>query len=60
MLHQLKNNKADADNIFQSSQSSSILIKAEKPFKVEFDGEVITTQCARFSLLKERIRVCTN
>jgi diacylglycerol kinase family enzyme len=60
ILHQLQNNKTDADNVFNSSQSSSILIKAEKPFKVEFDGEVITTHCARFSLLKERIRVCTN
>jgi len=60
ILHQLQNNKADTDNIFSSSQSSSILVKAEKPFKVEFDGEVITTQCARFSVLNKRIRVCTN
>ena len=60
ILHQLQNNKADAANVFNSSQSSSILIKAEKPFKVEFDGEVITTHCARFSLLKKRIRVCIN
>jgi diacylglycerol kinase family enzyme len=60
LLHQLQNDKSDAANVFNSSQSSSILIKAEKPFKVEFDGEVITTQCARFSLLKKRIRVCIN
>jgi diacylglycerol kinase family enzyme len=60
ILYQLMNNKADTNNIFNSSQSSSILIKAEKPFKVEFDGEVISTHCARFSLLKERIRVCIN
>ena len=60
ILHQLQNNKTDATNAFNSSQSSSILIQAEKPFKVEFDGEVITTNCARFSLLKKRIRVCIN
>ncbi|MCH7722291.1 MAG: hypothetical protein IIC76_02980 [Bacteroidetes bacterium] len=60
ILHQLQNNKANAANVFNSSQSSSILIKAEKPFKVEFDGEIIRTHCARFSLLKKRIRVCIN
>ena len=60
VLHQLQNNKADSDNIFSSSQSGSILVGAEKPFKVEFDGEVITTHCARFSILNKRIRVCTN
>ncbi|MGB5895096.1 MAG: hypothetical protein WBG58_13045, partial [Ignavibacteriaceae bacterium] len=60
LLHQLQNNRTDAANVFNSSQSSSILIKAEKPFKVEFDGEIITTHCARFSLLKKRIGVCIN
>ncbi len=60
VLHQLQNNKADSANVFNSSQSSSILIKAEKPFKVEFDGEIISTHSARFSLLKKRIRVCIN
>jgi diacylglycerol kinase family enzyme len=60
ILHQLHNKKADSANVFNSSQSSSILIKAEKPFKVEFDGEIIRSNCARFSLLKKRIRVCIN
>ena len=60
VLHQLQNNKADSVNVFNSSQSSSILIKADKPFKVEFDGEIITTHSARFSLLRKRIRVCIN
>lgn len=60
ILHQLQNNKADAANVFNSSQSRSILIKAERPFKVEFDGEIIRTHCARFSLLKKRIWVCIN
>ncbi len=60
ILYQLQNNKTDTANVFNSSQSSSILIKAEKPFKVEFDGEIIRTNCARFSLLKKRIRVCIN
>ncbi len=60
ILHQLQNNKTDVTNVFNSSQSSSILIKSEKSFKVEFDGEVITTHCARFSLLKKRVRVCIN
>ncbi len=60
ILHQLHTNKVDPTNIFNSSQSSSILIKAEKPFKVEFDGEIIRSNCARFSLLKKRIRVCIN
>jgi len=60
ILHQLHTNKVDSTNIFNSSQSSSILIKAEKPFKVEFDGEIIRSNCARFSLLKKRIRVCIN
>ncbi|GMR25494.1 MAG: diacylglycerol kinase family lipid kinase [Ignavibacteria bacterium] len=60
ILRQLQNNKANAANVFNSSQSSSILIKAEKPFKVEFDGEIIRTHWVRFSLLKKRIRVCMN
>ena len=60
ILHQLHTNKADSANVFNSSQSSSILIEAEKPFKVEFDGEIIITNCARFSLLKKRIKVCIN
>lgn len=60
IFHQLQNNKTDANNVFNSSQSSSILIKADKPFKVEFDGEIISTHCAQFSLLKKRIRVCIN
>jgi diacylglycerol kinase family enzyme len=60
ILHQLQTNKADSANVFNSSQTSSILIKAEKPFKVEFDGEIIRTNCARFSLLKKRIMVCIN
>lgn len=60
IFHQLQNTKTDATNAFNSSQTSSILIKAKKSFKVEFDGEVISTHCARFSLLKKRIRVCIN
>jgi len=60
ILHQLHTNKTDSANVFNSSQSSSILIKAAEPFKVEFDGEIISTHCARFSLLKKRIRVCIN
>jgi diacylglycerol kinase family enzyme len=60
ILYQLHTNKADSANVFNSSQSSSILIKSEKSFKVEFDGEIIRTHYARFSLLKKRIRVCIN
>jgi len=34
--------------------------RSEKEFAVEFDGEVITTNCAEFSVIPELIKVCTN
>ena len=42
----------------RSWPTTSLTISAEKPFVVEYDGEVITTRIARFSILPKYIKVC--
>jgi diacylglycerol kinase family enzyme len=59
-LFRLNQKKADTNDMFNISKESSLLVTAEKPFKVEYDGEIITTHCARFSISPKRIRICMN
>ncbi len=42
----------------QCWQAQELTIKAKQPFALEFDGEVVQTRLARFSILKQRIEVC--
>ena len=41
-------------------RTDRIKISSETEFAVEFDGEVITTKCAEFSVIPELIKVCIN
>lgn len=41
-------------------RTDRIKISSEKEFAVEFDGEVITTKSAEFSVIPELIKVCIN
>lgn len=40
-------------------QSGSGALRSDKPFVVEFDGEVVTTDSVRFSVLPRHLQVCT-
>ena len=60
LLNRLQSKNIDASNVFGTMQSPSLLIEAEKSFKVEFDGEVIITDRAEFSILHKGIRICLN
>ena len=41
-------------------RTDRIIISSEKEFTVEFDGEVITTKSAEFSVMPRLIKVCIN
>lgn len=60
LLNRLQSKKIDASNVFGIIKSPYLFIKAEKSFKVEFDGEVIITDRAEFSILQKGIRICSN
>ncbi len=60
LLNRLQSKNIDASNVFGTMQSPYLLIEAEKSFKVEFDGEVIITDRAEFSILHKGIRICLN
>ena len=40
--------------------SSKIKITAENNFLIEFDGEIISTNCAEFSILNKYLNICTS
>lgn len=42
-----------------SFKMNKLAVKADRPFNVEFDGEVISTRQARFTLYPARIGVCS-
>ena len=42
-----------------SWKTSSIRLASERPFPVEYDGEIITTTSATFTILPRYLRVCT-
>jgi len=60
ILHQLYSNNMDASKLFGITQSRFLIVEAEKLFKIEYDGEIIITNHAKFSVLPERIKICTN
>jgi len=60
LLNRLQSKNIDASNVFGIIQSPYLFIEAEKSFKVEFDGEVIITDRAEFSILQKGIRICSN
>lgn len=46
-------------NKIKSWQSDNLTVSSDLPFSVEFDGEVLKTRNAVFSLLSKHIKVCT-
>jgi len=50
--------KNKGKNRLQSGESDTIEISSDVPFNVEFDGEVVTTDTARFSIINKAIQLC--
>ena len=60
MFNKLSNGKQDNSLNKKFWRTDRIKISSEKEFAVEFDGEVITTKYAEFSVIPELIKVCIN
>lgn len=60
LFYNLSNGKSDNSLNKKFWRTNRIKISSEKEFAVEFDGEVITTKCAEFSVIPELITVCIN
>lgn len=42
----------------ESWSTKSLIVKSEHPFAIEYDGEVLTTSSAEFSILPKFLRIC--
>jgi diacylglycerol kinase (ATP) len=60
LFYNLSKGKSDNSLNKKFWRTNRIKISSEKEFAVEFDGEIITTKCAEFSVIPELIKVCTN
>ena len=60
LFYNLSNGKSDYALNKKFWRADTIKVSSEKEFAVEFDGEVITTKCAEFSVIPELIKVCIN
>jgi diacylglycerol kinase (ATP) len=60
LFYNLSKGKSDNSLNKKFWRTNRIKISSEKEFPVEFDGEVITTNRAEFSVIPELIKVCTN
>jgi diacylglycerol kinase (ATP) len=60
LFYKLSEGKSDISLNKKFWRTDRIKISSEKEFAVEFDGEVITTKSAEFSVIPELINVCTN
>jgi diacylglycerol kinase (ATP) len=60
LFYNLSKGKSDNSLNKKFWRTNRIKISSEKEFAVEFDGEVITTNCAEFSVIPGLIKVCTN
>ena len=60
LFFNLSKGKSDASLNKKFWRTDSIKISSENEFAVEFDGEVITTKYAEFSVIQELIKVCIN
>jgi diacylglycerol kinase family enzyme len=58
-LSRLAHGKMSRRDSEMSLEAHRIYVKSEKPFAVEFDGEVVTTKSASFTLRPRMIRVCS-
>jgi diacylglycerol kinase (ATP) len=60
LFYNLSNSKSDDSLNKKFWRTNRIKISSKNEFAVEFDGEVITTKCAEFSVIPELIKVCIN
>ncbi|MBP1683767.1 MAG: diacylglycerol kinase [Ignavibacteriaceae bacterium] len=60
LFYNLSKGKSDASLNKKFWRTDRLKISSDKEFAVEFDGEVITTKYAEFSVIPELIKVCTN
>lgn len=60
LFYNLSKGKSDNSLNKKFWRTNRIKISSEKEFAVEFDGEIISTKCAEFSVIPELIKVCTN
>ena len=60
LFYALSKGKSDKSFNKKFWRTDRVKISSEKEFAVEFDGEVITTKSAEFSIIPELIKVCTN
>lgn len=60
LLKFLSKNSFPKNNKTVHSKSSKIKLKASEKFLIEFDGEIISTNYAEFSILSKFINICTN
>jgi diacylglycerol kinase family enzyme len=58
LLTSLTHGHIPSSNKLEYWTSPALTIIGKIPFAVEFDGEVITTAEARFSILPRHLRVC--
>ena len=60
LFFNLSNSKADESFNKKFWRTDRVSISSETEFAVEFDGEVITTKSAEFSVIPRLIKVCIN
>jgi diacylglycerol kinase (ATP) len=60
LFYNLSKGKSDTSLNKKFWKADRIRITSDKEFAVEFDGEVITTKSAEFSVIPELIKVCIN
>jgi diacylglycerol kinase family enzyme len=60
LFYNLSKGKSDSTLNKKFWRTDSIKISSENEFAVEFDGEVITTKSAEFSVIPWLIKVCIN
>ena len=58
ILKSLSSNKCLNSKLLTSYKSDSVNIESKEPFFVEFDGEIIKTNQAKFSIIPKSISVC--
>jgi diacylglycerol kinase family enzyme len=60
LFYNLSKGKSDASLNKKFWGTDKIKISSDQMFAVEFDGEVITTKSAEFSVIPGLIKVCIN
>jgi len=60
LFYNLRHGKSDNSLNKKFWRTNRLKISSDKDFAVEYDGEVITTKTAEFSIIPGLIKVCTN